>query len=292
MENLAKFTINGTPSEDIAGNRGYFTFVGDTLEIELEQNPSPNVLTVTYDLYNPFDPSSPIASLSALDWVAILVWDENSLPQISPANKQDPVHIDLTNMVGIEPLGPATWIIRATAVTSEGAHVFERAFCVANQINTFAGNPGYRERVPGERTEFYGLGWELTDSYRLRNSAPVLSFRKRGSTSAVATTDGATLAPPLLAGKILAEAIIHVDDVAASASSLWMIYREFHYSGFTLIASPNSLITQQSSGGTQVLAANWVPTLTVSGGFVAIRHQQIQAAHTFDWVDWIALTYF
>jgi hypothetical protein len=292
VENLAKFTINGSPSEDGFGNRGYFTFVGDTLEIELEQNPSPDVLSVTYDLYNPFDPSSPIGSLSVLDWPAILVWDENLLPKITPADKQDAVHIDLTGMVGNEPAGPATWIIRATAVTSEGTHVFERAFCVANPVNTFAGNPGYRERVPGERTEFYGIGWELTDSHRIRNSFPVLAARKKGSTNAVATTDGAKIGPPLLVGKILAEAVILVDDVAASASSLWMIYREFYYVGFVLTASPNSIISQQSSGGTQVLSANWVPTLDVSSGFVAIRHQQIQAAHTFDWVNWLALTYF
>lgn len=292
MENLAKFTINGTPSDDGFGNRGYFTFVGDTLEVELEQNPSPNVLSITYALFDPFDSESPIASLSALEWPSLVVWDENSLPSITPANKQDPVHIDLTGMVGNEPAGPATWVIRATAVTSQGTHIYERAFCVADPISVLGGNPGYRERVPGERTEFYGLGWEITDSNRMRNSFPVLAARKRGSTNAVATTDGAKIGPPLLAGKILAEAVIIVEDFAASAKSLWMIYREFHYAGFSLVADGSAIISQQSTGGTQVSAANWVPTLDVSSGFVAIRHQQIQAAHTFDWVNWIALTYF
>ena len=76
--NLAKFTINSTPSIDGTGKRGFDATASQVLTVQLEQQPS-LVLSATFAVYDPNDSTSPLASRDA----TLQTWDTNSLPSIT-----------------------------------------------------------------------------------------------------------------------------------------------------------------------------------------------------------------
>ncbi|MFA5053372.1 MAG: hypothetical protein WC565_04900 [Parcubacteria group bacterium] len=140
--NFARFTINGTASEDANGKRGYDATAGETLAITLEANPSLSVLTITYDVYDSTKASSPLNSLYA----STLTFVENGLKSIVSTLPNSVAHIIVPPATDI-----SSYTIRATAMTAAGAHVFERLVCVRKN--------SLRMTVPAESAQYAQRGW-------------------------------------------------------------------------------------------------------------------------------------
>lgn len=135
--NKAKFSISSVAS---SVGPGYDATPGDTLTLALET--TQGVLSVTYQTYDPADAGSPLASFGAPSLVF-----SNALNSITPATPATPVTISVLSSV----LFSASWIVRCTAVTDSGTHVFERM--VTLKLN----RP--RMYVPGETTQYSSRGW-------------------------------------------------------------------------------------------------------------------------------------
>lgn len=140
--NLARFTINGTPSEDANGKRGYDTGAGASLAITLEANPALGVLTITYDVYDSSKSLTPLNSLYA----STLTFTENGLKSFSSSAANTTVHIAIPAGADI-----SAYTIRATAVTATGANVFERLVCIRKN--------GLRMTIPAESLQYAQRGW-------------------------------------------------------------------------------------------------------------------------------------
>jgi len=140
--NLARFTINATPSEDASGNRGYDAGAGETLAITLENNPALGVLTITYDLHDSSNPLSPLNSLYSSD----LTFTENSARSYTTSSTNTTIHVTIPAGVDI-----SSYTIRATAVTATGANVFERLVAVRKN--------GLRMTIPAESLQYAQRGW-------------------------------------------------------------------------------------------------------------------------------------
>lgn len=140
--NSARFTINGTASEDANGKRGYDAGANETLAITLEANPALGVLTVTYEVYDSTKPSSPMNSM----YDSVLVFTENGLKSISTSSVNTTVHITIPSATDI-----SSYTLRATVVTARGAQVYERLICVRKL--------GLRMTVPAESTQYSQRGW-------------------------------------------------------------------------------------------------------------------------------------
>jgi len=152
--NEAKFTIEGTPSEDASGNRGYDASNGQTLDVTLEVDPSP-VLAVTYSVYDSADSSSPLASKNA----PAIEWNENSQKSISPSNVNGTVTIDLPAT------GSHSYVIRCMVVTPRGAVYFERLVTIRTP-----GTANARKTAPAEGAAYSPRGEsdaqnELVDAF-------------------------------------------------------------------------------------------------------------------------------
>lgn len=140
--NLARFTINGTPSEDANGKRGYDAGAGEALAITLEANPALGVLTITYDIYDSTKTTSPLNSLYASN----LTFTENGAKSYSSSATNSTVHITIPPTADI-----SSYTIRATAVTATGAQIFERLVCVRKN--------GLRMTIPAESLQYAQRGW-------------------------------------------------------------------------------------------------------------------------------------
>jgi hypothetical protein len=115
----ARFTINGTPSENVDGDRGYDASNGETLTVTLENDPS-SALAVTYSVYDATDETSPLSSKNA----PAILWNENSLSQITPSAVNDSVTVDLPAS------GYHSYVIRCVAAVPWGSAVFERVVTI------------------------------------------------------------------------------------------------------------------------------------------------------------------
>lgn len=140
--NLARFTINNTPSEDANGKRGYDAGAGEALTITLEANPALGVLTITYDIYDSTKTTSPLNSLYASN----LTFTENGLKTYSSSATNSTVHIAIPPTADI-----SSYMIRATAVTATGAQIFERLVCLRKN--------GLRMTIPAESLQYAQRGW-------------------------------------------------------------------------------------------------------------------------------------
>lgn len=134
----ARFTINGSASEDVDGNRGFDASNSQTLTITLEDNPSA-ALSVTYEVNDSSDGTSPVTSKNA----PAIVWNENSQARIIPADVNNDVTIDMPAS------GIHSYVIRATVVVPHGSAVFERIVA----INTPT-SPAMRKWVPTESQQY------------------------------------------------------------------------------------------------------------------------------------------
>lgn len=140
--NEARFTIEGTASEDSNGDRGYDATNGQTLDVTLEVNPS-SVLSATYSVYDSTDSESPLASKDA----TAITWNENSQKSITPSGVNDTVTIDMPAS------GAHSYIIRCQVVTPRGAVYFERMVTVRT---SYLG--GLRKTVPAEGEAYSDRG--------------------------------------------------------------------------------------------------------------------------------------
>ena len=161
MANLAAFTINSTPSSNPAtGDRLFVAANGQTLSMQLE-NPL-SVLSARYELFDPFDPESPLASKGA----PLVTWNENGLAAITV----DPAAVVTFDVPGA-PAPPATgiysYLVRCTVSTAGNGtpesqvQVFERMVVVESTGLV----PSLRKTVPGESTQAEARGWsdEIND---------------------------------------------------------------------------------------------------------------------------------
>jgi hypothetical protein len=137
--NEARFLINGTPSEDASGDRGFVATSGQLLTLLAEKSPS-GALAFRYQVFDPADLNSPLASLASPN----ITFDDNSLPAITetPAT---PVLITLP-VVALA----VSWVIRCTASTPTGQDVFERLVAIRTGVTT----PPLRKTVPAETQQF------------------------------------------------------------------------------------------------------------------------------------------
>lgn len=136
--NKAKFTINASPS----GALGFVATSGQVLTLQLEN--ALGVLSVRFEVYNPADSSSPLASSGAPQ----LAFTANSLPAITPAVASSAVTI----AAAIDAVNSHAWNFRATADLGNGKFdVYERLVVLRN------GKP--RNVIPGEMTQFGARGW-------------------------------------------------------------------------------------------------------------------------------------
>lgn len=172
--NKAKFTING----NAADNLGYDAVTGEALSLALEN--AQGVLSVTYQVYNPSDPESPLASTGALN----LTFTANSLPSYSPPTPATAAALAMPSSF----LFGCAWIFRATVALDNGAtQVFERM--VTLKLNRA------RAYVPGETTQYSARGWGDALSQLIRD------FNMYHAPSGIQTSGaGAATFPSMLRG--------------------------------------------------------------------------------------------
>jgi hypothetical protein len=144
-ENLAKFTINASPSVDpVTGDKGYQTTALATLTLTLEQVPSA-ALSVTYYVYSSTDESSPLASKDSPS----LTFTASGTYMDSPASPNGTVELVM----------PATaahsWNVRCVAATADGSDEYVRQICIPYTL----GVTDIFKTVPEETDEFYARGW-------------------------------------------------------------------------------------------------------------------------------------
>lgn len=145
--NLARFTINSSPSESATGDRGYDGAAGVPLVLALENaafTASIGVNAVTFSIYDADDPTSPLASGDAPLLTFAGSGGASSVTVLPSASAT------LTIPASFEVA--ASYIIRATALTPTGAHVFER-------LVAFRNSNSLRRLVPSETTQYSQRGW-------------------------------------------------------------------------------------------------------------------------------------
>lgn len=143
-DNLAKFIINGSPSEDpTTGDPKYFALNSQTLILRLETLPSP-ALSVLFEVYDPYDPSSPVASYQA---PLIMFNGSGTYKELLTDNTA-------TASITMPATGAHSYLIRCTVSLDTGPQVFERL--VATQTPTV---PALRKTVPAESQEARYRGW-------------------------------------------------------------------------------------------------------------------------------------
>lgn len=138
IDNRARFTIDGDPASDpVTGDRGFDATSAQTLDITLEDNPSP-ALSVEYQVLDPADEEAPLASLGA----PLLTFVGSGTAKEKPTDPNATVQIILPGATN------HSWIIRAVASLPGGADVFERLVTIRGAV------AGLRKTVPGESTQY------------------------------------------------------------------------------------------------------------------------------------------
>jgi len=232
--NRARFTINGTPSEDpVTGDRGYDAVAGEDLELTLEMNPA-RVLSVTYELPNAAIAGSPQESINTLPQL----FTQNSLSSITLTNPNDSVNVVVDPATEI-----STYMVRCTVVHAGGTDVFERAVAV-RQL-------GLRMTLPAERQEYSGRSW----SDALNELALVM----------LTLGVGAAVPPPADPGNngsiLYGDSGLYTLSAAPTATGQVMIWNdatEVWAPGAVDLANPNSVtgVLPAASGGTGLTLVN------------------------------------
>ena len=155
MSDAARFTIEGTPSEDpVTGDRVYVATNAQTLDVTLEQNPSV-VISARFELLDPTDGEAPLASKGA----PLVTWIENGDASITLGPV--PYGINDTVTVLMPASGIESYIIRCTVSTAgdgtpaSQVQVFDRLVTIFSTTTT----PAIRKTVPNETTEARARGW-------------------------------------------------------------------------------------------------------------------------------------
>lgn len=182
--NLAKFTINGTASEDQYGNRGFVATNSQQLSVTLEVNPS-SVISVLYEVYDPNDTDSPMASKDAPN----LTWNG------SGTAKQTFTSPNNTALVDMPASGAHSYIIRATVSTSSGSQYYERLVSILMTSTT----PDLRKTLPAETVQFAQRSWsddqndivEALDYLSAASFNMDATYNNFGANPAIVTIDNA-----------------------------------------------------------------------------------------------------
>jgi hypothetical protein len=149
LVNQARFRINDTPPEDpTTYNRGYTGEHDEAISIALDVSPSP-ALSVRYEVYSPTDAGSPMASKNAPQ----LTFAESSDYFVELLNPNETVTLTLPSS------GVHSWLVRCTARTPDGPHVFERQIGVLS-----ATYPPLQKTVPAETLEWQVRGFSDTEN--------------------------------------------------------------------------------------------------------------------------------
>lgn len=153
----AAFTINGTPSVDpTTGDRVYVATNLEQLVCTLEVNPT-SVLSVRFELYDPNDLASPLASKDA----PLRTWNENGAASYLLPDVNGDATVDMPAIPALPATGMMSYFIRCTVATAgDGSpnsqqQVFERLVVIKSVGLTVP----IRKTVPGETTEGYARGW-------------------------------------------------------------------------------------------------------------------------------------
>lgn len=146
MTNLARFTINGTPSEDSNGARGYDASVGQTIELQLEQ--AIGVLAVTFYVPDPAAADAPPSSTGAPQ----LEFTSNNSNRVTFGSGGSSV-LDIATIEIPMSADLDSYVLRATVVTARGEESFDRMLAVRKN--------GLRKTSVAESTEYSQPGWEV-----------------------------------------------------------------------------------------------------------------------------------
>ena len=158
--NQARFTIQGTPSEDSNGDRLYVALHSENLVITLEQNPSP-ALSARFEVFDAADDTSPVASKDA----PLLTWTESGLPAVTIGKVPFGIDDDVNLVMPATQVAPLpdvhSYRVRCTVSTpgdgSPGSQeqVFERQVMIFGLLTT----PSLRKTTVGETTEARARAW-------------------------------------------------------------------------------------------------------------------------------------
>jgi hypothetical protein len=282
VANPAAFKIQGTPSADpTTGDRIYRARSGENLAIQLEQNPASDVLSVTYQLYDPTNSNAPLASLSARGFGSPLIFTENSGLSYTPQDKQAVVHVQMPSAGSLPGAGTASWVVRAVAVTASGSFVFDRGVA----LNSFP--ESFREVVPAERSEFYALGYERTFGAQVANAFPIQRKFVKGSSNSIVVTNVCAITPTPNREAI---AIARVQGSKSGAGdSIWKLESMVSTDDAGVVTlNANANVSSKSAGGTQVADTDFVPTIAVVANQVVVALNQQQAG-TYPYRVWLEL---
>ena len=240
--NKALFSVTGatfSPSTD----RGYNSVASESLAFALED--STGVLAVVWQTYDPADPTSPLASLSAPPFT----FTESGTPFFSTLVAATIAHAVVP--AGTVPVSN-TWLVRCIASTPEGNHVFVRSI---NRIGTKTRKP-----VPGETTEGGLRGWADAIAQLIENGVsspgaagvgvipPVdVLLSTNDSLSGTATRNGVALSVGMRA--------LAIGQTTASQNGLWVVgsgawTRPAEYSSDATVAAALGAPMYVKAGGT------------------------------------------
>src|SRR5574341_398458 len=166
--NKAQFSIDG----NAASNFGYDATISQVLDLVLED--AANVQRVTYYIFDPADPSSPLSLHDALP-----IYFANGQKSESPSVPTGTVMITMPATSGF------SYVIRAVAVTGSGNHVFERLVAIRKS--------SLRAVVPFESTQYSTRGW--ADAWSEYVLAVGLVSGPGTEVGQILTWDGAAWAP-------------------------------------------------------------------------------------------------
>jgi hypothetical protein len=144
--NLARFTIDGTPAQQVStGDAKYVALNSQTLDCTLEKVPATGVLSTKYEVFDPNNSLSPLASFDA----TLLTWVASGLAVQTLADPND------TAQIIMPATGVHSYLIRCTATTSNETWIFERLVAIEDTMFT----PAIRKTIPAEVEEFYARGY-------------------------------------------------------------------------------------------------------------------------------------
>lgn len=178
MANLARFTINTTPSSP----GGFDGTVSQVLTFALEGGPSNQVSLWTLEVFDSNDPASPLASKNAP--ALTLVGATSGLK----VNATTPGSTITTTLAGS---GVHTWTVRSTVNGGQGPNgadpnlVFERIIAIKT-------GSGLRKTVPAEGTQYSPRGWsDIQNDLIEAGAGPLLAPGGASHAHKVAAADAA-----------------------------------------------------------------------------------------------------
>ena len=160
MASTAAFTISASPSVDpTTGDRGYEGSSGETLTLQLEDNPATDVQRTTFAVNDAAVPSSPVKSEDA----PVITFTGSGTASEEAATPISTVDIDLPVTTTAQ-----SYEIRCTINTAAGTQTFTRTVSIRNSLNL-------RKLAPAEQNQFHAKGWSQTQNEMVDEIATVAS---------------------------------------------------------------------------------------------------------------------